>query len=127
MRGTPLGAKHADRLYALRFGISVCQYAFGYDLTLRVLRPEAPVSEVQRGLGFSLHCFGFELLGPWLMRKIAIILLTLGPLALAGCASYEGAATDEYNHGYGAAMNPASPTFRPGMYPQDPRDRKSVV
>ena len=61
------------------------------------------------------------------MKIIAILLVTLASLALSGCASYQGGITDEYNSGYGTLMNPASPTFHPGMYPQDPRDPNALT
>ncbi len=58
------------------------------------------------------------------------LMLTTASLALllSGCASYQGGTSDEYDTSSGNSAgeaNPApaaSPTFRPGMNPEDPRD-----
>ena len=60
------------------------------------------------------------------MKKIKMFLLAGSLFALAACSTDRGGATDEYSTGTGAdTYNPApaaSPTFRPGMNPEDPRD-----
>ncbi len=59
--------------------------------------------------------------------KLALLMGGLA-LALSGCASYQGGTSDEYNATSGNSVGevypePAgSPTFRPGMNPEDPRD-----
>ncbi len=62
------------------------------------------------------------------MRIQSILLLAGLGLPLFGCASYqgEGGTSDEYNttmdRGESYPQPAGSPTFRPGMNPQDPRD-----
>jgi hypothetical protein len=62
--------------------------------------------------------------------KLKNVLLIMGAaLALAGCASYQGGTAEDFNTttGYSEQEVPIteptpSPTFRPGMNPEDPRD-----
>ncbi len=63
------------------------------------------------------------------MRIRTLLFLGVLALPLVGCSSYntnQGATTDEYNATSSAGeSNPqpaASPTFRPGMNTEDPRD-----
>jgi hypothetical protein len=58
------------------------------------------------------------------MKAIAMITLTAcAILAFAGCATNQGGVVDEYYTPSGTVRgNPASPTFRPGMDPNDVRD-----
>ena len=55
-----------------------------------------------------------------------LILIVCAVITLAGCASYRGGtAQEEYGTQKGGQVYPepmASPTFRPGMNPQDLRD-----
>ncbi len=54
-------------------------------------------------------------------------------LSLAGCSSYQGGAGEQTNTMTGGAAgegNPQpanSPTFRPGMNPEDPRDSHFTI
>jgi hypothetical protein len=54
-------------------------------------------------------------------------------LPLAGCATYQGSPPEDYSidTGYGRAepypSPAASPTFRPGMNQQDPRDAHFTI
>jgi hypothetical protein len=58
--------------------------------------------------------------------KLKYFLLIAGAvLPVAGCASHQGATHDEYQTDSYTPVNPvptASPSFRPGMNPDDPRD-----
>lgn len=60
-------------------------------------------------------------------------MLLIGVLALplAGCASYQGGADESYSTSTGRAESQpepaASPTFRPGMNRNDPRDPQFVA
>jgi hypothetical protein len=60
------------------------------------------------------------------VMKLKSLLCIIGAiLTLAGCASNQGGTYDEYQTGTGASVNPgpvASPSMRPGMNPDDPRD-----
>ena len=60
-----------------------------------------------------------------------LILVALLALPVAGCASYQGGSAESYSTGTGAAESrpepAASPTFRPGMNPNDPRDPHFVT
>lgn len=59
------------------------------------------------------------------MKLKYIFLIGSAVLPLAGCASHQGGTSDEYQTDTYAPVNPvpmASPTFRPGMNPDDPRD-----
>ncbi len=64
------------------------------------------------------------------MRTKLFLLASALVLGLTGCASYQGGTTDPYDTaGSGATSldqsNPepaGSPTFRPGLNPNDPRD-----
>jgi hypothetical protein len=66
----------------------------------------------------------------WLMKTKQMILIICAALPLAGCATYEGGTAEEtgtagtLGSGAGEAHPEpaASPTFRPGMNPSDPRD-----
>ncbi len=65
--------------------------------------------------------------------KRYMLLLALAVLPLAGCSSYSntGGASEQYGVGSAAGQsNPqpsASPTFRPGMNPEDPRDSHFIT
>jgi hypothetical protein len=61
------------------------------------------------------------------MKAIIMILSACAALALPGCATQQGGTTDEYNTNWGVGTNPASPTFRPGMYPNDIRDPNALT
>lgn len=61
------------------------------------------------------------------MKVLVMILSAAAALFVAGCSTYQGASEDEYNSNWGMGTNPASPTFRPGMYPNDIRDPNSVT
>ncbi len=62
--------------------------------------------------------------------KRYLLLLVFPALLLAGCASNQGGTSDEYQTGFGNSNPPAdvspgpaaTPSFRPGMNPDDPRD-----
>jgi hypothetical protein len=62
------------------------------------------------------------------MKIKHMAILAAAGLALAGCTTREGGTSDRYDYNTGAHVgesNPQpadSPTFRPGMNPQDPRD-----
>ena len=59
------------------------------------------------------------------MKLRALLLVTAVVLPLSGCASRQGGTYDEYQTSTGASIEPgpvASPSFRPGMNPDDPRD-----
>jgi hypothetical protein len=73
-------------------------------------------------VGASL-AFEFELT---VMKAIAMALTVCGFLLFSGCATHHGGTEDDYNTSWGSANNPASPTFRPGMNPDDIRDPNSV-
>ncbi len=63
-------------------------------------------------------------------RSTFLLLAAVAGLIIAGCASYQGGAAEKYDNGYGAAVSPgptASPTFRPGMNPRDPRDPNALT
>jgi hypothetical protein len=63
-----------------------------------------------------------------IMKAIALVLTACAALALSGCATNQGAASDQYDTTYGTSRgNPASPTFRPGMYPDDIRDPNALT
>jgi predicted small secreted protein len=64
------------------------------------------------------------------MSRLIPLMLAITGFVLAGCASYEGGARDDYNAGYGSSASPGpmgSPTFRPGMNPRDPRDPNALI
>jgi hypothetical protein len=62
------------------------------------------------------------------MKAIALVLTACAALGLSGCATNQGAASDQYYTTSGASgRNPASPTFRPGMYPDDIRDPNALT
>jgi hypothetical protein len=61
------------------------------------------------------------------MKTILMILWAGAVLALSGCATNQGGATDKYNTTWGLGANPASPTMRPGMYPNDIRDPNALT
>ena len=61
------------------------------------------------------------------MKAIALLLTASAVLALSGCATNQGAASDQYTTSGGNPANPASPTFRPGMYPNDIRDSSALT
>ena len=58
------------------------------------------------------------------MKQLVLIALFLLPFA--GCATHQGGAEESYTTSTGGAQSypepSASPTFRPGMNPNDPRD-----
>jgi hypothetical protein len=60
------------------------------------------------------------------MKTKRMILIMCAALPLAGCASHQGATEEQPSALTGGAQsNPqpaGSPTFRPGMNPNDPRD-----
>ena len=60
------------------------------------------------------------------MKIRSILLLASLALPLFGCASYQGGTGEEYNtsmdRGQSYPEPAGSPTFRPGMNPEDPRD-----
>lgn len=58
------------------------------------------------------------------MKILRSILGLLLIVAATGCATYQGGTADEYNTETGAAVSGpvASPSMRPGMNPNDPRD-----
>jgi hypothetical protein len=71
--------------------------------------------------------FGFDV-AIELMKAIALLLTVSAALALSGCATNQGAASEQYDTTYGTGRgNPASPTFRPGMNPDDIRDPTSMT
>src|SRR5207302_9859102 len=106
-------------LLSLELGICLELGILGFGISL-----ELGSWCLELSLGFSLHCFCRCALGVCfrIMKSIAVLTFALICLGLSGCASYQGGGADEYNSGYGSLGNPASPTFRPGMNPQDPRD-----
>lgn len=63
------------------------------------------------------------------MKRYLLLFVPIA-LLLAGCASHRGGTSDEYQTGTGTSYAPtdvnpgpaASPSFRPGMNPDDPRD-----
>jgi hypothetical protein len=62
--------------------------------------------------------------------KAAKILMTLACLVTAGCATNQGGSYEEPETGYGEGVSPepaGSPTFRPGMNPQDIRDPNALT
>ena len=62
------------------------------------------------------------------MKKTFVLLFAI--LLLGGCAHDQGGVSDDYYKGYGTRMgqtNQASPTFRPGLDPQDPRDPSNLT
>lgn len=62
------------------------------------------------------------------MKAKLMILAAGAALALGGCATYQGSTSDEYSTNSGfRSGNPASPTFRPGMYPNDIRDPNALT
>ncbi len=68
------------------------------------------------------------------MKAQHAILILLPAMVLAGCSSYRGGSSDDeqysgtYGYGAGAYPEPAgSPTFRPGMNPQDIRDPNALT
>jgi hypothetical protein len=61
------------------------------------------------------------------MKAIGMILSGCAVLSLAGCVTHQGSAVDDYNTTTGTSGNPASPTFRPGMYPNDIRDPNALT
>jgi hypothetical protein len=87
-------------------------------------------------LGFFL-VWGFHSIVPYscgfdvaieFMKAIALLLTACAALALSGCATNQGAASDQYDTTYGTSRgNPASPTFRPGMYPDDIRNPNATT
>jgi hypothetical protein len=63
-----------------------------------------------------------------IMKAMASVLTACAAMVLSGCATNQGAASDQYDTTYGTSRgNPASPTFRPGMNPDDIRDPTSVT
>jgi hypothetical protein len=61
-------------------------------------------------------------------RRLMFI-LSLG-MPLAGCSTYKGGTTDDYSTGIGSTertpippVPTATPSFRPGMNREDPRDQ----
>jgi hypothetical protein len=61
------------------------------------------------------------------MKAILMILTACAVLTFTGCVTHQGSAVDEYNTTSGTVSgNPASPSFRPGMNPNDIRDPSSV-
>ena len=59
------------------------------------------------------------------MKLQSLLLITGAILPLAGCASHQGGTYDEYQTDTRVSVNPgpiASPSMRPGMNPDDPRD-----
>jgi predicted small secreted protein len=63
-----------------------------------------------------------------IMKAIELVLTACAAMVLSGCATNQGAASDQYETTYGTSRgNPASPTFHPGMYPDDIRDPNSVT
>lgn len=62
-----------------------------------------------------------------IMKAMALILTACAVLAVSGCATNQGAASDQYHTTYGTGRNPASPTWRPGMYPDDIRDANALT
>jgi hypothetical protein len=71
--------------------------------------------------------FGFEV-SLEIMKAMALVLTACATLTLSGCATNQGAASDQYETTYGTYRgNPASPMFRPGMYPNDIRDPNALT
>jgi hypothetical protein len=62
-----------------------------------------------------------------IMKAMALILTACAVLAVSGCATNQGAASDQHHTTYGTGRNPASPTWRPGMYPDDIRDANALT
>lgn len=63
-----------------------------------------------------------------IMKAMAFILTACAVVAVSGCATNQGAASDQYYTTYGTSRgNPASPTWRPGMYPDDIRDANALT
>jgi hypothetical protein len=86
-------------LYRVKFGASlwglysIVPFSFGFDVALEI------------------------------MKAIALLITACAALILAGCATHQGGAYDQETTMSGTARgNPASPTFRPGMNPDDIRD-----
>ena len=88
-------------------------------------------SELGGSLGLSLHCSAaVPLRGSAIedMKAIVVILTTFGVLAFTGCATNRGGVYDETDTSAGhVSGNPASPTFRPGMYPDDIRNPNELT
>jgi hypothetical protein len=62
------------------------------------------------------------------MKAKTLFLTACAALALSGCATSQGGAYDEETTVSGSSKgNPASPTMRPGMYPNDIRDPNSLT
>jgi len=62
--------------------------------------------------------------------KTILGLLCATMLLMVGCAHDRGGTSDDYYKGYGTRMsqtNTVSPTFRPGMNPEDPRDPTGII
>jgi hypothetical protein len=61
------------------------------------------------------------------MKALILILTACATVALSGCATNQGGDYDQ-NTTMSATVrgNPASPTFRPGMNPNDIRDPNSL-
>jgi hypothetical protein len=69
-----------------------------------------------------LLSFGFDV-AIEIMKAIALVLTACAAMVLSGCATNQGAASDQYDTTSGTGRsNPASPTFRPGMNSDDIRD-----
>ena len=60
------------------------------------------------------------------MKISKLILLACTAVGLAACSTYRGGTGDEYSTGSSVGESHpepvGSPTFRPGMNPEDPRD-----
>jgi hypothetical protein len=58
--------------------------------------------------------------------KRLLLILSMG-MPLAGCSTYKGGTMDDYSTGTAASeahpVPTATPSFRPGMNPDDPRDQ----
>src|ERR1051326_9431044 len=70
--------------------------------------------------------FGFDF-AIEVMKVIVMILSACTALVFSGCSTYQGSSADEYNYNEGVGTNPASPTMRPGMYPNDIRDPNALT
>jgi hypothetical protein len=73
------------------------------------------------------YSFGFDV-GLEVMKAIGMALAVSLVLVLAGCATHQGGAIDEYGTSANTINgNPGSPTFRPGMNPNDIRDPNALT
>ena len=76
----------------------------------------------------TTHCWERCPPGAFCSMKTALMIFC-GGFLFAGCAHNRGGVSEDYYQGYGTRTgtgtnyaNPASPTFRPGLNPEDARD-----